>query len=139
MKTKYFLTFLISLILFTNISCKKNNDETLNYNYSAVVPTRGNSWVLNNIDKTRQIIGNNGIHNWTDNSLKIRTYFKTTQTGELNIGISAKAENGESKIKVTFNGESQTVKIGNQLTDTIHIGNFEMEKTGYHFIESKIS
>ncbi|MFW5756938.1 MAG: DUF3472 domain-containing protein, partial [Tangfeifania sp.] len=49
--------------------------------------------------------------------------------------MSAKAENRESKIKVTFNGESQTVKIGNQLTDTIHIGNFEMEKTGYHFIE----
>lgn len=135
MKTNYFLTFLISLVLFTTFSCKKNESEILNYNYSVAVPTRGNSWVLNNIDKNREIIGDNGIHNWTDNSLKIRTYFKISQTGEFSVGMKAKTENGASKIKVTFNGESQIIEIGNQSTDTIHIGNFETENSGYHFIE----
>ena len=135
MTTNYFLKLLISLVLIIFFACQKNEAQTEDYNFSVSIPTRGNSWVVDNIGKNREIIGNDGIHNWTDNSLKIRTYFKTTQTGNLSVGMMTKAVQAASKIKVTFGEESEIVNFDNQSTDTIFIGNFETEQTGYHFIE----
>ena len=133
MKTQFFLRALISMILFIFFACRKNEAQTEDYNFSVSIPTRGNSWVVNNIDKNRQIIGNDGINNWTDNSLRIRTYFKTTHTGEFSLGMVAKTRNGASKVKVTLNEESKEIEIIS--ADTFHIGNFMIESPGYQYIE----
>lgn len=135
MKTKSLSKILVSLILFILFACQKNEAQTESFSYSVSIPTHGNSWVVDNIEKNREIIGNNGIENWTDTSLKIRTYFKTTQTGNLSVGMVTKAAQHASKIKVTFGGKSEIVNFDNQSTDTIFTGNFETEQPGYHFIE----
>ena len=135
MKSKSFFRASVAMLFLLFFACQKNEAQTENYNYTVSIPTQGNSWAVNNINKNQEMIGDDGIHNWTDNSLKIKTYFKTTQTGELTVGMIAKAETGASKIKATFNGESQIINIRNQSSDTIFVGNFETEQTGYQFIE----
>jgi len=135
MKKNYFLRILISLAIFTTISCQENKGETNDYDYSVSIPTRGNSWVLNNIDKNRQLIGENGIQNWSDPSLKIRTYFKVEETGKLDIGMTANANQSPSVIKVTFNAESNEVDVKSNARDTIHLGSYKVESPGYYFVE----
>jgi hypothetical protein len=135
MKTKFFVKALISLVLFLFFSCRENEAQTEDYNFRVSIPTRGNSWVVNNTEKNQQIIGNQGIHNWVESSLKIRTYFKTTNTGKISLGMEVGEQQGKSKIKVTFNDKSQIINIGNRTNDTIFIGNFKAEETGYQFIE----
>ncbi len=137
MKTNIILKILFPVFIVLLFGCRKNEGKTAEngYNYSLAIPTRGNSWVIDNREKNREIIGETGIHHWTKKSTKIRTYFKTTQTGSLSLGLAAKSVDGTSKIKVIFNGQTQTIKIDNQSIDTISAGIFEVKQAGYQFID----
>jgi hypothetical protein len=133
MKAKVVSAILIALLITATIACQTTEKQPDNFSYKVTVPARGNSWVVNNIEKNRQIIGANGIENWSDKSVKIRTYFKTETAGSLQLGIITKAANNQSTIEITLNHRSRKIELNSN--DTIHVGQFEIEKAGYHFIE----
>jgi hypothetical protein len=97
--------------------------------------TSANSWVYNNEVETETIITDNGIDNWKNTSTKIRTYFKVDRLGEINIGLNAKVTNGESTVKVTFNGESKVINIVETSFKDLFVGTFAIAQKGYHFVE----
>ncbi|NQU51174.1 MAG: DUF3472 domain-containing protein [Bacteroidetes bacterium] len=99
------------------------------------IPTEGNSWVVDDTEKSKQIVKKGGIRNWSENETKIRTYFKTTKTGKLDVGIFVKATFGFSKIKVSCNGKTEIVQIESKTEGEIPIGIFEVKKAGYQWIE----
>ena len=47
----------------------------------------GNSWVVNEVRDNRHLISDEGIRNWNDTNTVIRTYFKTDQVVQLNVGL----------------------------------------------------
>ncbi|GAA4299510.1 DUF3472 domain-containing protein [Aestuariibaculum suncheonense] len=142
-QTKYLRTTLFGVVLASSLfGCRSNNkgefasvsDAIQESENKIVIPTKGNSWVVNQLHKNEEVIGDEGIHNWTDLSSKIRTYFKTTVSGKLHVAIRVRSIDGPSLIKVTLGEVSKEVKIGNNEYETIEIGDFNINE-GYNFIE----
>ena len=136
MKTKIQIVislFVAILLAGTIISCQPIKKSKTDLKIS--IPTEGNSWVVDNLEETKQIVKKGGIKNWSQKETKIRTYFKTTKTGKLNVGILVNATSGLSKIKVTCGGITEIVKVENSKGDTISIGIFEIKNAGYNWIE----
>lgn len=125
----YFFMFILIL------SCKSNEVSEVadneNITFSKTIPVAGNSWVVNAIDENKKIITDEGITNWTNKNNIIQTYFKTTSTGSVSIGLYAKVPRGTSKIKVTLNGVSKEVEIFNLNYKEIIIGSFNLKTIGY--------
>lgn len=117
------------------LSCKSNEVSEVadneNITFSKTIPVAGNSWVVNAIDENKKIITDEGITNWTNKNNIIQTYFKTTSTGSVSIGLYAKVPKGTSKIKVTLNGVSKEVEIFNLNYKEIIIGSFNLKTIGY--------
>lgn len=133
-----FFLQLIMLIVGFETACNAERlieNEKKTIDLTVFIPTEGNSWVIDDLEKNEQIIKSGGIKNWKGNKTRIRTYFKTTQAGKLNVGILATAIYGLSKIKVTCGSKSEIIEINNLVEETISVGTFEIDKAGYHFIE----
>ncbi|HKI89491.1 MAG TPA: DUF5077 domain-containing protein, partial [Draconibacterium sp.] len=133
-----FLFLLSSLFMVVTASCNTLDSEITGQNqklqFEYVVPTRGNSWVVNDLDKNKQLIGDKGITNWTDSSTKIRTYFKVQHTGNLNVGLVTKSAGGTATIKVSCGNESKEVTIKNTTLDTVSVGVFHIVAPGYQWV-----
>jgi hypothetical protein len=95
----------------------------------------GNSWVVNEVRDNRHLISDEGIRNWNDANTVIRTYFKTDQVGQLNVGLNLKVMDGTSKIKVTLDGTTKEIQVSNKDFETIDVGVFKLTKPGYHYVE----
>jgi hypothetical protein len=106
--------FVFGIILLNQIpaSCKTTEpveDEKLKLSIS--IPAEGNSWVVNDWNKNNELIGEDGIKNWTEQETIIRTYFKAEQTGKLNVGILAKSVSGNSTLKITCGNKSELIGV----------------------------
>jgi hypothetical protein len=135
MKTRILIVLFIILpaaLFFTGYV----GDEILQiHHYHHSIPVYGNSWVVGDPGQNRQVIRQEGIKDWNEASVKIRTYFKTENAGELNIGLVAGSNSGLSSISVTLGSEKKKVEIQNALADTLHLGIFRIEYPGYQWIE----
>lgn len=124
---------LISLVAVFS-ACQKNETNTEKLQYSYSIPTEGNSWVSSNEGENAGIVKKGGISKWSDNNIKIRTYFKTDKAGSINVGLLGKSVD-YSKIKVTLAGKSEQVEVEGAGTDTIPVGRFTVSEPGYHFVD----
>lgn len=130
-----FLILLLFSIFLMSTGATSQTDQKSEIDLNISIPTEGNSWVTNSLEKNRQLIKKGGIQDWSEKEDRIRTYFKTTQTGKLNIGILSTSISGAAKIKVTCGNITKTVKVENSAEETISVGTFEIKKAGYNWIE----
>jgi len=96
------------------------------------ISTTGNSWIINNVEKSSDAITKEGITNWQDLNDTIRTFFYTEKAATIPFGIIAK---GSSEIKVSFNDKTEIIKLSNSGFDTIYIGNYTSSGKGYQHID----
>jgi hypothetical protein len=132
---KFCSVFLLVLIFLTG-SCKNNTDEIqerLSFKYT--IPVYGNSWVVENPNKNQQFIKQEGIANWHEESVKIRTYFRVERTGKLHVGFEGSSKNGKSQLKITCAGQTKEVAVSNPSVEKIDAGIFEISEPGYHWVE----
>ncbi|MCY1720233.1 DUF3472 domain-containing protein [Prolixibacteraceae bacterium Z1-6] len=125
----------VFFLLVIASACNNSADEFKNdveYTYS--VPIYGNSWVIDDISKNHEVIGEKGLTNWTDPDTKIRIYFKTENKGALDVAFVAKSM-AASEIEVSLGKESKQVKYENTGLDTLVAGRFKITEPGYHSIE----
>lgn len=128
----------LSLLVLMTLTgaCKKNTEEIpekLSFNYT--IPVYGNSWIVENPAKNQQVIREEGMVNWSEKPVKIRTYFRVERTGKLNIGFEGSVKNGQSQLKITCGEQSKEVVISNNSVKKIDVGVFEITEPGYHWIE----
>lgn len=138
------ISFKIIITLFMGIlSNACNSDEAVNnetedpiteLNLTKTIPAGANSWVANNFAQDGSVVSESGIHNWTQTSDIIRTYFYLPNSGELHLGLKAKSEGGTSKIKITLGSESKEVTLENSEYKTVEVGVFNSD-SGYNYIE----
>ncbi len=127
---------ILLLVLPVLISCnaeKKTNTKPVEF--LVKVPMGGNAWVVNDQSKNRKVISDQGLSKWTDDKTVIRAWFRTERAGMIQLGIEAKQTSGESKIKLVFEGDEKEVSLQNKRFTEIYVGNFEVKKAGYHYIE----
>lgn len=128
----------LSLLVLMTLTgaCQKSADEMPEkLVFSQTIPVYGNSWVVENLTKNQQVIKQEGIVNWSEKAVKIRTYFRVERTGKLNVGFEGSVKNGQSQLKITCAGQSKEVDISNNLVEKIDVGIFEITEPGYHWIE----
>ncbi|MDX1365727.1 MAG: DUF3472 domain-containing protein [Arenibacter latericius] len=114
----------------------KNLEEvTKSLDLPVAIKPGGNSWIVNNLEQNHKVISDAGIRDWKDSDDIIRTYFKTEETGDLNVGLSLKVPAGTSTLKITVGDVSKTIEVANANFETVEAGTFKIEEPGYHFVE----
>lgn len=131
-KYKFFVVVVSILGMLTN-SCQVN--QMNNLDLKIAIPAEGNSWIEYDSNQDKEMIGKGGIKNWSDENIKIKTWFKTEQTGKLDIGLISRVVSGTSSVKVICGDKSETLLLKNQDWDTIQIGTFNIVNPGYQCIE----
>ncbi|MEZ4796769.1 MAG: DUF3472 domain-containing protein [Flavobacteriaceae bacterium] len=96
------------------------------------IKTTGNSWIVNDVPKSSEVITQEGITNWQNPDHIIRTFFYTEKETTIPFGIVAK---GKSAIKVSFNDKTEIIKLSNSEFDTIYIGDYLSSSKGYQHID----
>lgn len=132
--------FGLILIVSIGVSCKSRHKTVIEEKVAiekltSSIQAGANSWVVGDPETTAKIISDKGISNWKNPSKKIRTYFRTEKTGKIHLGLKAKAIDGKSILKFTFNGVSKQIEIGNVNLETLVVGTFEVKEPGYQFVE----
>lgn len=105
--------------------------------YSVTVGVFGNSWLAGNPIDSDEIITKNGIENWSKPESIIRTYFRVEKTGTINLAIKARVNAGKSVLKVSFGGQSKEIALKNTESQVVDLGSFQVESSGYKFVEFK--
>lgn len=128
--------FILSFVLvFVVVGCANSGEEMYDdLQFSLTIPTVGNSWVVDELEQNKEIIGKDGIKNWQDKNTKIRTYFKTEKAGSIDVGLIAKSSSS-SKIELSLGSSTKLIEVHNSTFDTIGVTRFEIVEPGYHFIE----
>ncbi|MBW6537098.1 MAG: DUF3472 domain-containing protein [Mariniphaga sp.] len=136
MTLKKLYSFSILIFLTLTGSCQKQTDELhqkLSFTHS--IPAYGNSWIVGNPSKNQQVVQQEGIVNWSEETVKIRTYFWVEQTGKLHLGFQGMSKDGQTKLKVTCGNQAKEVFVKNSLVETVDIGVFGINEPGYHWVE----
>jgi hypothetical protein len=117
-------------VLLVIISCKTE----IEYDVSTLDTeiSTGNSWVINHVDKSSEVITEKGITNWKDSNDTIRTFFYTEKEASIPFGILAK---GNSDITVSYNDKSKNITLSNTEFDTIYIDDYLSSGKGYNHID----
>ncbi|GGD69761.1 DUF3472 domain-containing protein [Lacimicrobium alkaliphilum] len=104
---------------------------------STPVPVAGNSWVKGSIEQSHALITENGVVGWQDTDHKLVTFVYFNDTGRLNLGLTARLEQGQSSVAVSIGDRVHEVSIANRQFKTLPVGTFDIKKIGYHAIVIK--
>lgn len=133
------ITFLSFMILFSLVgifSCNSQEEkQNKNLSFDYTIAAEGNTWAVGDDVKNSELVKEGGIKAWGSNETVFRTYFKTEQTGSLNVGIVARVVSGEAKLQILVGDKLKAVQVDNPEFDTIAVGVFNIEKPGYKFVE----
>lgn len=125
---------LIPFISCTNGTASSEISEP-HHKFELNIPTQGNSWVIDNPSQNSIVITENGIEQWNNSSSVIATFFKTTTTGKMQIGIRAKSITGPSKLKVRYNNKEVLVEMTSNTLKDVYVATFDVISAGYQKIE----
>ncbi len=120
------------IIVFTIISCKQELPFDVSLLNTEI--TTGNSWIINDVEKSSEVFPKDDITNWQDANDTIRTYFYTEKEITIPFGIIAK---GTSEISISYNDKTESLKLANTEFDTIYIGDYISSGKGYNHIDLK--
>ena len=93
----------------------------------SVVTLSGNAYITSGqtafIDEDHS-----AIRNWNDKETVISFYFRTTESGNMNIALQAK---GKSRIEVSLLGKKKKVTLNSETLSRIELGTFKIKNPGY--------
>ena len=122
------IVFVFVLLLI--ISC--NKDIEFDVSHLTTEITTGNSWVINDVHKSSEVITEKGITNWKDSNDTIRTFFYTEKEATIPFGILAK---GKVKMSISYNDKTKNIDLANSEYDTIYIDDYVSSGKGYNYID----
>ena len=120
MKKKGFLQFVSFAIALLQILPAFAQSES-------VVTLSGNAYITSGqtafIDEDHST-----IHNWSDKETVISFYFRTIESGNMDIALQAK---GKSRIEVSLLGKKKKVTLNSETLSRIELGTFKVKDPGY--------
>lgn len=133
---KYCLRIFLVIATYAFISTsycqnKVDNDKNSRFLNYLSIPMAGNSWAVNSPGNLIEIITKSGVEGWDNPDTQINTFFRTGQTGKINLAIRVRVKSGRSKIKCQLDKEIKELTISNINFDTLKIGTFDLKNTGY--------
>lgn len=122
------IVFVFVLLLI--ISC--NKDIEFDVSELTTEITTGNSWVINDVYKSSEVITEKGISNWKDSEDTIRTFFYTEKEATIPFGILAK---GNTEMSISYNDKTKNIALSNSEYDTIYVDDYVSAGKGYNHID----
>ncbi|WP_340679683.1 DUF3472 domain-containing protein [Paraglaciecola sp.] len=143
-KFKFYCTTVLSALLISGcggssasapVDIKKPIDvvieEPVEPELTIEIAVAGNSWILDKVDESSSLIGEQGITNWTNENDELVTYVYVGRVGEINIGIKGQMLSGQASIQVSLNGKQKVVELTNTEAELIPVGVFNVDQIGY--------
>lgn len=101
-----------------------------------VVPLSGNAYITAvpdgaEVNRSRQAVIDEhhcAIRNWNEPESVISFYFRTSNSGRMNIALQAK---GHSYIEVSLLGKKKKIKLDNDTLARVEVGTFKVKAPGY--------
>ena len=120
MKKKGFLQFVsFAIALLLTLPAVAQNES--------VVTLSGNAYITSGqtafIDEDHS-----AIRNWSDKETVISFYFRTIESGNMDIALQAK---GKSRIEVSLLGKKKKVTLNSETLSRIELGTFKVKNPGY--------
>jgi hypothetical protein len=139
-KPRHFIAALLPTVFFLFSTCFINDEITQQRDvdqpgWTVRIPPGGNSWVVNQPERNREVISESGIQNWSDPDSRIRTFFHLEKTGDLTLGLRLRAVDGPATIRCDFGGEVREVTVSGDGFEDLTIGSFRVVEAGYHWLE----
>lgn len=138
------LSIIISVVMVaTSNSCKtvdkgkatKEVTQQTDQSFDFTIPSKGNSWVTNETRDSHRIITSAGIRNWTDPETVITTYFKTENTGDIQLAVRLSDVEAGSKIKVSLGESIKEMTFDTSGEQEVSLGQFHIATPGYQTIK----
>ncbi|ATL47990.1 nematoblast specific protein [Chitinophaga caeni] len=97
------------------------------------VALAGNAFITTLPGGASELIGSNGLANWTNGGAIASAYVRVNDTGKLSLSLRAKvAPSGNSSVvKVTVNGTSQNLNMSGSSYQDYYVGEFDIDTPGY--------
>lgn len=95
------------------------------------VPLNGNTWLVDDVALNESMITDQGLKNWSETSSLIRTFVRLNSTGQLSLGIKARALKGRSVVRIKIGDISKEITITNKEFELIPVGYFDISEEGY--------
>ncbi len=102
-----------------------------------IVPLGGNSWVTVKPKNGEEIVTDKGWENWEHAEAVWSTYISVPKTGILKIAALLNVPAGETKLKWTINGVSNTVMAKGKASKEYEIGQWDITQPGYVKIDAQ--
>lgn len=93
-----------------------------------------NSWVEGDASATATIVTEQGIQNWQHSDDVLAVYLHLPQTGQLELALTGKVSQGESKLEVSLGEQRRTVTISSTASQQHAVGSFQVAQSGYQKI-----
>ncbi len=144
MKRKPLTATFIALLCMMLFSCQKEdarlvsptpttNDPTANVLGGYSIPLGGNAYVTKPVSAGTEEITVSGLTKWSSNDAVTSTFFRVSQSGQLNLSIRASVPIGTDKstIHVIANGVTFTVEITGFTYKKYNLGTIDVNDAGY--------
>jgi hypothetical protein len=93
-----------------------------------------NSWVDGDAAATATIVTEQGIQNWQHSDDVLAVYLHLPQTGELDLALTGRVTQGESKLEVSLGEQRYTVALSGSSSKQHSVGRFQVTQSGYQKI-----
>jgi len=107
------ISFILFILFFSN---QDKNIDLSELNIS--IPTNGNSWLINDVYKSSDVISKEGITNWTDENDIIRTYFFSEKIGSIPFAIVVNNQIESSTIQIKYVDKQKIDNLQNNCEKT---------------------
>ena len=119
-------------LIINSSSCQSNffSFKKAPLEYTHRIPAGENSWITTDSKFDHEFITKDGIQKW-NSSKPIRIYFRTTEIGDLKLGLNLKSSSKNAVIRATFKGEAREIILENDNFTDVYLGQFESTEAGY--------
>ncbi len=130
MKSASFLVFSLTMIIAINSFAQ--NDAVLN------VPLYGNAYSYPKVSDNESILSKEGLLGWSDPNRMTKVFFYITKPTSVTVSLQLGQVFDACQLSVKIDGisTSQIIAVPKN-SSKIRIGDFQLNDTGYHFIEIK--
>lgn len=125
---------LVLCIAFCLHGCSQKTEVFTSDDVPIVILTKGNTWMEGLNDKEDRGLLDTGIKDWNPGRATSKTYFYTSGTGAIKVGLKLKTS-VKTKLKVSLNGETRSIPVNNPELGLTTIGTFNIKTPGYHTLE----
>ena len=126
----------VLMVIFLNTCSKDVQSSISDPEFAVQIPLAGNAWIVDQDQTTGTTkLTDAGIQKWDDNDDKIRIFFYSDKSGDIELGLKVRQQKGQSGIRVIFENKVNTITVQTNDWTSLPAGTVHLSGAGYHFID----